>query len=104
MTGEPPSDGPFEVEVVMGTRARQLSEQVRVAPGERVGTVLDRCTLPAAFPELAPGDLVPAIHGRRVSRAEPLRPGDRLGLLAPLQVDPREARRRRAALRQARRR
>ncbi len=38
-----------------------------------------------------------AIHGERATGATPLRDGDRVELLRPLQVDPKEARRRRAA-------
>lgn len=37
-----------------------------------------------------------AIFGERVDSEHPLRDGDRLELLRPLQVDPKEARRRRA--------
>jgi putative ubiquitin-RnfH superfamily antitoxin RatB of RatAB toxin-antitoxin module len=38
-----------------------------------------------------------AIHGERATGATLLRDGDRVELLRPLQVDPKEARRRRAA-------
>lgn len=38
-----------------------------------------------------------AIHGERASAQTALRDGDRVELLRPLQVDPKEARRRRAA-------
>ena len=38
-----------------------------------------------------------AIHGERVTAGTPLRDGDRVELLRPLLVDPKEARRRRAA-------
>ena len=37
-----------------------------------------------------------AIFGERVAGEHPLRDGDRLELLRPLQIDPKEARRRRA--------
>jgi uncharacterized protein len=37
-----------------------------------------------------------AVFGERVGNDTPLRDGDRLELLRPLQVDPKEARRRRA--------
>lgn len=36
-----------------------------------------------------------AIHGEQVDGAQPLRDGDRLELLRPLLIDPKEARRRR---------
>lgn len=38
-----------------------------------------------------------AIHGERATESTTLRDGDRVELLRPLQVDPKEARRRRAA-------
>lgn len=38
-----------------------------------------------------------AVFGERVSNDSRLRDGDRLELLRPLQIDPKEARRRRAA-------
>jgi len=40
-----------------------------------------------------------AIHGERATASTPLRDGDRIELLRPLQVDPKDARRRRAAAR-----
>ncbi len=42
------------------------------------------------------GSLGFAIFGERVGSEHPLRDGDRLELLRPLQIDPKEARRRRA--------
>jgi putative ubiquitin-RnfH superfamily antitoxin RatB of RatAB toxin-antitoxin module len=44
-----------------------------------------------------------SIHGERAEAASTLRDGDRVELLRPLQVDPKEARRRRAAAKDARR-
>lgn len=38
-----------------------------------------------------------AVHGERARPERPLRDGDRVELLRPLQADPKEARRRRAA-------
>ena len=38
-----------------------------------------------------------AVHGMRAEPMQPLRDGDRVELLRPLQADPKEARRRRAA-------
>ena len=45
-----------------------------------------------------------AVFGARVQQAEVLRDGDRVEVLRPLQVDPKEARRKRAGSRPARRR
>lgn len=41
-----------------------------------------------------------AIHGVRAEPTQPLHNGDRIELLRPLQADPKDARRRRAAQRQ----
>lgn len=38
-----------------------------------------------------------AVHGVRAAPTDPLREGDRIEVLRPLQVDPKQARRRRAA-------
>lgn len=43
-----------------------------------------------------------AVFGQRVEDTTPLQPGDRVELLRPLLVDPKQARRRRARLQQAR--
>ncbi len=46
---------------------------------------------------LDPAQLTFAVFGRRATRETPLIEGDRVELLRPLQVDPKEARRRRVA-------
>lgn len=48
-------------------------------------------------PGLDVDDLVVALHGQAASPERVLQAGDRLALCRPLQVDPREARRRQAA-------
>ena len=90
----------FQVEVVLATRERQESEWVRVRPGEDIASVLARVRLTERFPGLDATTLVPGIHGVRVAATRQVCPGDRIELLRPLAVDPREARRRRAALRE----
>ena len=50
----------------------------------------------------APEVVAYAIHGERAEPAHVLRDGDRVELLRPLQADPKDARRRRAADRRGR--
>ena len=50
----------------------------------------------------APDVVAYAIHGVRAEPAQVLREGDRVELLRPLQADPKDARRRRAADRRGR--
>jgi putative ubiquitin-RnfH superfamily antitoxin RatB of RatAB toxin-antitoxin module len=51
------------------------------------------------FPELGNRPLACAIYGRVVAESQILRPDDRVEILRPLQVDPKESRRRAAARR-----
>lgn len=62
-------------------------------------TLADGATVADALAASALGDPAIAgyaVHGGRVTLATPLRDGDRLELLRPLLIDPKEARRRRA--------
>lgn len=92
----------FTVDVIAGDRGVQRVVAVRVTPGDTVSMAWQRSGLAAAQPPGAPPEL--AVFGARVPPDRPLRPGDRVEVLRPLEVDPREARRRRAALRGAKRR
>lgn len=81
------------VEVVLALPRRSLSARLRLADG---GTAHQ-----AALASGLPLDGIDgyAVFGKRVGRDAPLRDGDRLELLRPLRMDPKEARRRRAARR-----
>lgn len=62
-------------------------------------TLADGATVADALAASAlgdPGIAGYAVYGERVTLATPLRDGDRLELLRPLLIDPKEARRRRA--------
>ena len=58
---------------------------------------LERSGLPQRFPEIDVAQAVLGIRGKKVEHAHRLEEGDRLEILRPLTVDPKEARRRRAA-------
>ena len=90
MTG---NEAPLRVEVVTGSRERQRSVWVSLPAG---ATVADAVRASGLGVSGAPAF---AVYGTRVSADTVLETGDRVEILRPLTVDPREARRRRAALR-----
>ena len=81
----------MKVEVVMAWPRRFESTWLELPDGATVGDAVERCGLP--MDEV----VALAVHGVRVERDAALRDGDRIELLRPLQADPKDARRRRAA-------
>lgn len=81
----------MKVEVVMAWPRRFESTWLELTDGATVGDAVERCGLP--MDEV----VAIAVHGARVERDAVLRDGDRIELLRPLQADPKDARRRRAA-------
>lgn len=86
--------GGIRVEVVIAWPRRHLARWLRLAEGATVAEAVAAAGFERAMLDQVDGY---AIHGLRVPPGEPLRDGDRLELLRPLQLDPKEARRRRAA-------
>ena len=78
------------VEVLRAWPRRHASEPLQLRDGATVAEALAACRLPQD------GVSGYAVFGERVALDTPLRNGDRLELLAPLRIDPKEARRRRA--------
>jgi putative ubiquitin-RnfH superfamily antitoxin RatB of RatAB toxin-antitoxin module len=97
MSGDAARPGALCVEVVYATRERQQSVSLTLAAGATVAHAVQASGLRAAGGEEAGY----AIFGRRVPATAPLASGDRVEILRPLRVDPREARRRRAKLRRS---
>jgi uncharacterized protein len=92
------ADGPrIAVEVVHAWPDRCWSRQVALPQGACVGDALDAVAADLAGEGLALSDLGLAIFGRLAARATILREGDRVELLRPLLMDPRQARDARAA-------
>ena len=81
----------MRVEVVLAWPRRFESAMLDVAEGTTVGDAIERSGLETD------GVVAFAVHGVRVEPDATLREGDRIELLRPLQADPKEARRRRAA-------
>lgn len=80
----------IRVEVVRAWPRRHEAVTVELAPGATVAEALR-----ASAWDLAGVDGY-AVYGERVSLQDTLRDGDRLELLRPLPLDPKQARRRRA--------
>jgi len=85
----------IQVEVAYAERSRQFLERVRLAAGATVADAIEACGVATAF-GIDTDPLDAGIWSRPVSRERLLRDGDRVELYRPLQVDPKEARRRRA--------
>jgi putative ubiquitin-RnfH superfamily antitoxin RatB of RatAB toxin-antitoxin module len=69
---------------------------VAIEAGATVHQAVVASGLLERFPEVDRSDLAFAIFGTRVRADAPLHEGDRVEILRPLQVDPKEARRLRA--------
>lgn len=86
------SGGHIQVDVVLALPRRYAAVRVSLPPGATVADGVRRAGLPLE------GICGYAVFGERVMPETPLRDGDRIELLRPLQADPKESRRRRAAL------
>jgi putative ubiquitin-RnfH superfamily antitoxin RatB of RatAB toxin-antitoxin module len=86
-----------KVEVVYAMPGRQTRYALSLAAGATVRDAIERCGVLAAFPEIDLTRNRVGIYGRLASLTTPLRDDDRVEILRPLQADPKEARRRRAA-------
>jgi len=72
--------------------------ELRVPEGSTVGAALQACGALSSIPELAGQALDVGIFGRPCGVQEIVHPGDRIEIYRPLTIDPKLARRRRAAL------
>ena len=86
------------VEVVYALPERQRVISLEYTAGMTVGDALRLSRIDAEFPELATRPLTIGVYGEVVAETRVLRPGDRVEIYRELINDPREARRRRAAL------
>ena len=85
----------IRVSVVYAEPQRQITREVEIRTD---ATVADAIAVSGILRELPP-DFAPAgigIFGSKVARDARLRDGDRIELYRPLQIDPKEARRKRA--------
>jgi putative ubiquitin-RnfH superfamily antitoxin RatB of RatAB toxin-antitoxin module len=91
------------IEVVYALPERQRVISLELVEGMTVADAVRLSRISAEFPELATGRLKLGIYGEVVTETRRLEPGDRVEIYRDLAVDPREARRRRAALESPRR-
>ena len=96
----PEEDDYLTVEVVYALADRAVTRTLRVPPGSSVAEALRRSGIQERFEGRPVTALPVACFGRRVDAADAVKDGDRLELLRPLLVDPKEARRARRRLRQ----
>ena len=81
------------VEVVVALRERQEIVRLMLPEGATAAEALRRANLAEAFPEIEFGHCALAVWGRPAAGSQVLRAGDRVEVLRPLKIDPRDARR-----------
>jgi hypothetical protein len=93
----PPGAGLIGVWVVYALPGRAGVFEARVPPGATVGDAIRACGILRELPQLAGLALDVGVFGRACTLRDPVREGDRIEVYRPLQVDPKTARRLRAA-------
>lgn len=83
----------IRVEVVFGLPDRQSLIVVNSDAQASCNDVIDASGLARLYPESGIAELPIAIWGRPADRGDEAKHGDRIELLRPLQMDPRDARR-----------
>jgi len=87
--------GAIGVEVCWADAAQMVRMPLRLRAGATVADAIEASGLRARI-DAAAGPIGIAIHGRAATPAERLHDGDRVELLQPLRIDPKQARRLRA--------
>jgi putative ubiquitin-RnfH superfamily antitoxin RatB of RatAB toxin-antitoxin module len=83
----------LRVRVVYALPDQQVSISLEVPPGTTVADAVARSKLLEKFPEAAARPLTCAVFGRVVPLTYELREGDRVEILRPLLIDPKQSRR-----------
>jgi uncharacterized protein len=83
----------LRVRVVYALPDQQLGVSLEVAAGSSAAEAITRSGLLEKFPEAASQPLACAIFGRAVPLSYQLRDGDRVEILRPLLIDPKQSRR-----------
>jgi putative ubiquitin-RnfH superfamily antitoxin RatB of RatAB toxin-antitoxin module len=86
----------IRVQAVYALPEHQTVTELDVPDGSTVRDLLDRLRAQPPFSSLDLETMPVGIHGEHVDRERRLAQGDRVELYRPLEVDPKEARRRRA--------
>lgn len=93
------NDKEIKVEVAYATPERQQILTVLVLPGSTIETVIDRSGILELFPEIDLMKQKVGIFSQQKKLSDSVSDGDRIEIYRPLTIDPKEARRRRAAKR-----
>ena len=88
----------LSVELVFGTAREQVLLKVVVAEGSTIGDAIGASHIQGLFPDDDLTSLSVGIWGKPADRNRRVRDGDRIELYRPLQMDPRDARRKLAAV------
>ena len=91
-----PGSGRMRVELAYADPEREVLIGFEAPPGSSVLDCVERSGLFDLAPGLRDAGLGFAMFGRRVEPAAPVSEGDRIEVLRPLRIDPKEARRLRA--------
>ena len=86
----------MRVELAYADPAREVLMGLEVRPGSTVLECVECSGLFRLVPDLRDAEVGFAVFGRRVEPADPVAKGDRIEVLRPLKIDPKEARRLRA--------
>ena len=91
-------DATIQVTVVYARPRRARLFEVRVPAGSSVRQAIRACGILDAVPELAEREPYVGVFGQSRRLDDPVHDGDRIEIYRPLTIDPKEARRQRAAL------
>lgn len=93
------AERPLIVDVVYADAAQQIRRRMEMAPGSTVMQAIEASGIIAWLPQAALGSARLGIFSRRVPAEQLLQDGDRIEIYRSLQLDPMDARRRRAGRR-----
>ncbi len=88
----------LKIEIVLAFREQQWVQNHLVPSGTTVLELVAESGILAALPDMKLSDFALAIYGRIVKPEHELCDGDRVEILRPLTIDPKQARHRRAQL------
>lgn len=92
----PDSGDRIRVEVAYARPDEQVILELEVSPGTTVAEAIERSGILDRFPEIDLSTQKVGVFSQLVGMDHALRPYDRVEIYRPLQVDPKEMRRRRA--------
>ncbi len=87
----------YAAEAKSNAAAEQVELTLQVEPNCTVAMAIKRSGILKQFPELKLAIMVVGIYGKKVALDASLRDKDRIEILRPLKIDPKDARRARAA-------